>query len=125
MHPVFRAIIGVTAALVVMVGCVALNVFSEGRLTGNIYIDAFMKSYFHVLVAMISFSAGVIVYRRIPRTKGEVAKVTKTSVSYHENGQVKTKGKLVDGLMDGEWATFDDQGMLIETKHYRNGKATG
>ncbi len=41
---------------------------------------------------------------------------------YWENGKIKQQGNYVMGRKTGDWKKFDQNGMLIITISYKNGK---
>ena len=42
--------------------------------------------------------------------------------SYWENGRVKLTGHYVGGLRDGAWFRYDEEGELLLTTLYKDGK---
>lgn len=47
-------------------------------------------------------------------------------VYYHDNGEVSQTGTYtVDGKLEGEWLSFDENGTKLVTAYYKNGKKVG
>jgi antitoxin component YwqK of YwqJK toxin-antitoxin module len=47
-------------------------------------------------------------------------------VYYHDNGEVSQTGTYtVDGKLEGEWLSFDENGTKLVTAYYTNGKKVG
>ena len=46
-------------------------------------------------------------------------------VSYHENGEVRSKGTNKDGKMDGLWVSYHDNGQLRSKGTYKDGTKDG
>ncbi|GAB3005557.1 hypothetical protein GCM10027051_00560 [Niabella terrae] len=44
---------------------------------------------------------------------------------YHPNGEIRSKGKIAKGLMEGDWQTFYDNGKIAKTATYVNGLEQG
>jgi antitoxin component YwqK of YwqJK toxin-antitoxin module len=53
------------------------------------------------------------------------ATFTGTVVEHHENGQMKSKLKVMDGLVAGKAEFFTPEGLLAETGEYRDGVKHG
>ncbi len=45
--------------------------------------------------------------------------------NYYDNGSVKEQGFYKDKKLHGEWKMYNQEGVLIVTAHYENGKKTG
>ncbi|HYG16576.1 MAG TPA: hypothetical protein VEC12_12545 [Bacteroidia bacterium] len=45
-----------------------------------------------------------------------------TVIIYHDNGKVKEKGVLKNGLKDGRWREYDTNGDLVKMTRYKNGE---
>lgn len=43
-------------------------------------------------------------------------------IKWHSNGQKKSEGKYTDGIINGIWKQWDENGKLIKTEEYKNGK---
>ena len=48
--------------------------------------------------------------------------VTGAFESFHENGQLQTKGTFIDGKQDGLCELFDENEILIKTETWENGE---
>ena len=46
-------------------------------------------------------------------------------VGYYENGQLRFEGHYKNGKMEGAWAGYDSTGQLLYEGHYKNGKKEG
>ena len=44
---------------------------------------------------------------------------------YHENGRIHTRGKLVDGVREGTWNTYREDGLPWSQVTYASGKKQG
>lgn len=101
-------------------------IFESERMKG-------MKMKTSILIALLSFSIGVwaqqtetSIYEngqvRLHQFyfEGEVIQS-----SYHENGQVKEVGQLLDGKPHGEWRTFDENGKPLSEGYFENGEKVG
>ena len=104
-----RILIAIVVALLVMV----LSVFCM------VYFFDTNKSR---LAAGIGVAAGFLTFKLIKPSKKEIAKMTKESSVYHENGNIKEKGKIIDGHREGNWDFFNEDGEFVETKCYRGGE---
>ena len=58
---------------------------------------------------------------RVDKPEGEVEDIE----TFHDNGQLKTQGKLKDGKYEGEWKQFWEDGQLEEEGNYVNGNEEG
>lgn len=49
--------------------------------------------------------------------------ITKDSsvVTYHDNGEVKEKGKYRNGEKHGKWKTYNENGILLKVVKYKKG----
>lgn len=44
---------------------------------------------------------------------------------YYKSGNIKGKGQLVDGQMDGYWEWFRDDGSKMRSGHFKGGEQVG
>ena len=42
----------------------------------------------------------------------------------YENGQLSSKGKVVDGKLDGKWTYWYENGKIMSLKNYKDGECT-
>ena len=47
-------------------------------------------------------------------------KIEGVFVTYHENGQLKSKGNYTDGKREGEWVTYHENGQFWHEGIYKN-----
>lgn len=104
-----RLLIAVVVALLVMV----LSVF---------FMVYFFDNNKSRLPAGIGVAAGFLTFKLIKPSKKEIEKMTKLSCIYHENGNIKEKGKIIDGNREGNWDFFNEDGEFVETKCYKDGE---
>lgn len=46
-------------------------------------------------------------------------------ISYHPNGQIKTKGIMINGEKTGIWTVWDENGIFVGNESYKNGQLHG
>ena len=51
--------------------------------------------------------------------------VGQTLTYYFKNGQIKARGLLVDGQMQGEWLFYRESGQLWQVGHFRDNRKQG
>jgi hypothetical protein len=105
----FRILISIAVTIIVLVGSIAFVLY---------FFDKQMPK----LGAVLAFGAGVSTFKLIKPTAAEIARKTKESFVYHENGNVKEKGKIINSKREGPWDFFSEEGEFIETRFYRAGE---
>ena len=48
--------------------------------------------------------------------------VSKTVVTFHENGQLRSRGNYKDGKQEGVWERYDENGNLTKTEEWKDGE---
>jgi len=104
MKTLLRILVATIAAIIVLVGSVALILL-----------------IFHVeapkIAAILSFGTWVGVYKLLkPKT------IIPPSENYHPDGHLKEKGNIINGKKEGDWDVFDENGKYIKTVFYVDGK---
>lgn len=85
-----------------------------------------MKAFIIILGLLVSFGSEAqnTEATAIPSTHVKEGKRVKVT-HYHDNGAVRETGYFLNGTPDGQWETFDRNGMKTAELNYRDGKRHG